>query len=149
MTTHFSSLFSWNQNQNHKYINIAKHIQKWNTQYNNFYFKLDQRCSSNSKEEEIAKEHVSHNLLFYCTCPGCTIYSSLPFVFVIMVVVLIVCFSMILYLKTRPSANYNYIYATSCASQYEKINETVLWNQKRFFRSVFRTKYITHQQAIR
>ena len=89
-----------------------------------FSFKIDQRCSSNSMEQQLEIDNPHHKLLLHCTCSGC----SMTFYIIVMVFISLFVFigAVFTYLKKIPSVNYGIFYESSSTSQHERINETVL-----------------------
>ena len=83
-------------------------------------FQIDQRCSSDFLELKLDNSH--QELLFHCTCPGCTMSFYLTIIFFLFLLIL-VCF-VTMYLKTKPYAEYYQDYQHS--RQYDRVQDTAL-----------------------
>ena len=83
-----------------------------------FSLKIDHSCYSDSVEQNLNSDIVNQQLIFHCSCPGCTM-------FVILTVVFIVCVLSIgvltIFLRTRPTVE------AKNDSKYEGILETSFW----------------------
>ena len=60
----------------------------------NSFFKIDQRCSFTTLEQNVDKEYLNEEIVFICYCPGCTAFSYLLVgcLFIILVVGLVVIY---------------------------------------------------------